>query len=169
MTDMHIPEVPSAGEPYTPAPPLVGLPVEPVPGDWGDYPNADAYPPHSVQTEGSQIEASPIPLIGAVNFGGIVSNSEQITLAAGQAITLGEKGRPKPRTTMIGLYSPDGSFGQTFQLLGDGQQEALGAGAFLPIGAGQPGIMWLPCRRIIVRNNGASDYTLGVFVIQYDY
>lgn len=168
MSDEH--EIPAAEAPSTPAPPLVGLPVEKVPGAYADYPadpaDMDARPP---QTHGTQLDAPPIPLIGAVSFGGLVTSSELNPIGAGQSVTIGEHGRPRPRTTMIGLYSSDGTFGQTVQILGDNMENSLSGGAFLPIGAGQPGILWLPLRRVTVRNASAAPISLGVVILHYDY
>lgn len=160
--------IPAAENPSTPAPPAVGLPVERVPGEWALYGQGETDDP-APQTHGSQIEGSPIPLIGAINFGGVVTSSEGYPIPAGGTVELGERGRGRPRTTMIGLYSSDGTFGATVQLLGDQMNHSQAPGAFLPIGAGQPGICWLPLRRAVIRNASASQITLGVIVMQYDY
>lgn len=160
--------VPAAEEPSTPAPPLVGLPVEHVPGAYADYPapEDDDRPP---QTHGTQLDAPAIPLIGAVQFGGLVTSSELYPIPAGGVVQLGEQGRPRPRTTMIGLYCTDGTFGAVVQLLGDNMEHSLSGGSFLPIGSGQPGICWLPLRRATVKNASGSAISLGVTILHYDY
>lgn len=168
MTD-HLPAVPSDTEPATPAPAPIGLPVERIPGgyDIGDAYAQDSGPAEDVDT--SRLGVSPLPLIGAISFGGIASSSEVIPIAAGATVTLGERGRPQPRTTAIGLYLPDGTFGQTVQLMGDGMEHSNAQGAYLPVGLGQPGVCWLPLRRATIRNASASAVQLGVIVLSYDY
>lgn len=157
----------TATVPSTPTPPLVGLPVERVPGQWVDLDDGDAQDGYSAPS-GPQLVASPVPLIAAVQFGGTVTNAFTETLGIGASLTIGERGNPRPRTTALGLFVPTGTFGAVLALLADGQADAPANGAALPVGAGQLAPLWLPLRRAVIRNISAAPLTVAIYWIGYE-
>lgn len=160
---------PAAYRPSTPHPPLTGLPVEREAEreDWPLQPPAQVVDEmvRGNETRGSQLDVQPVPIIGAINFGGTVSDAGRVTLAAGASVTVGESGGARPRTTMIGLYS-DGTFGSAVELLARSDQ--IGGGCALPLGEGGGGLLWLPLKRATLRNSSASTVTLSYLVVGYE-
>lgn len=137
-------------------PPLTGLPVEPVPGGWGDHyetgTDAGGEPPQPAPST-PPLTITPTPLIGAIPFGGIVQAAGAVDLGDGTTapryVNLGAGGIPKPTT--IGVFLHTIAAAGTFELMGDQLGDAPGVGFALPIGAALPAL-WLPLRRITVRN-----------------
>jgi len=142
-------------------PPLTGLPVDPVPGGWGDHyttgTDAQGEPPQPAAST-PPLTITPTPLIGAIPFGGIVQNAGAVDLGdnttAPRFVNLGSGGIPKPTT--IGVFLHTTAAAGTFELMGDQLGDAPGAGFVLPIGAALPAL-WLPLRRMTIRNvSGAA-------------
>lgn len=155
---------------YTPPPPAVGLPVEPVAGAWGDYPEADdPWNPIPVTPD---LSVNPVPLIGAIPFGGIVIEAATYSVSfdrvgAPQAVIIGSKGTPRPTVTGMLMYSAEAV--GSFELVGDGQVDQVTTGFALPIGIGRDPI-WFPIRRATIRATAAAAgraFVLSVATIGY--
>lgn len=165
---------PAAGLPdsvYTPPPPNIGLPVDTVPGNWGDddYPDRPQDVPAAAQPT-PPLRASPVPLIGAIPYGGIVQSAGAFqvggpaaALVVPRAVLLGSPGEPRPQVTGILLWSAEVTAG-LFEMVADAQKDQVAAGFVLPIGgAVLPPPLWLPVRRLLIRGTAALAAATGTF------
>lgn len=155
---------------YTPAPPNIGLPVDPVPGEWGDqYPAADEsnYPAPPPSTH--PLRGDPVPLIGVVPYGGVVQSAGAHTVGGPTSVgaplwvMLGSAGEPRPQAMGVLLWSTE-AVAALFELVGDDQQDQVAPGMTLPLGgAALPPPLWLPVRRLVVRGTAALGAGLATF------
>jgi hypothetical protein len=156
-----------------PAP--VGLPVEPVRGGWGAWPDSDDVDAEYTTPSTGDLQVATVPLIGAIAFGGVIMAAERVQVSSTSAggvpisVVVGSRGQPRPEATCMVFHTTEviGSF----ELLTDGQQDQLTPGFALPIGvagaAGQLPPLTLPLRRATVRGLTAGPLTLYVLTIGY--
>lgn len=148
-------------EPATPEPALLAIPDDSahqggwVPVDWpsNDAPDdAGRTPPITVQ---------PVPLIGAIPFGGRILQVGQEVLAVGASLTIGTKGSPTPDVTVIRVMP----LVESVDVVSSPDQLSRGFNIW-GVASGVP--YDFPLRQLVLRNNGGLPATVQYIVMGYD-
>lgn len=149
--------------PTTPEPAPISLPIEDDGGELPrDFPQVDpaADARQTGEPSSGPLTVNPVPLIGAIPFGGVVLGAGQLTIPPGQFRTIGVGSAQRPLGTMIRVTPVTGI--QTDVVAVGGQ---LARGFTLWDGAQTP--FDFPVANLTLQNFDAADCLVKFVVIGY--